>query len=760
MGEPSPSVLNLDGNLDIHLPTYEWSVRLFKVLEKLFRVNIRLHSQAGQVDGGEIFVFNHFARFETFIPQYLIYRQNGSLCRSVAASELLRNDSPLARYLLRLGAVPNDHARLLPLLAGEILRGRKVVIFPEGGMVKDRDVVDSQGRYSIYSRSAGRRRRHHTGAAVLALILDLFKAAVRNAAQEGNQRRLESWASALQLAGTDVLLSAAQRPTLIVPANITFYPIRVSENLLHRGAELLTRGLSRRLSEELLIEGNILLKDTDMDIRLGEPVQPSWRWWERRLAGHLSRGVDSLDGFFALTLQESAWHFMSGGLRRKIPEIRDEYMRRIYIGVSVNLSHLASALIMSLVRRKRHEIEKSAFQTALYLSVKGVQKRKALLHLHRSLLNPEAYQDLIGGQCAGLEQLLATAGAMKLLESVNGHYRFLPKLSQSCDIDEIRLENLITVYANEVEPIRELSHSIDTAIDRSPKFGKEELAWLRFDDELLAYEWDRQRFSGPRYQQINQEETATETGEPFLLVPEPAKALGILLVHGLSASPAEVRSFGQKLQQLGYPVMGVRLKGHGTSPWDLRERSRQEWLDSVRRGYAILSGLTGRICLVGFSTGGALSLRLAAEHPAGLEAVVSVSAPFKFRDPSMVFVPVVYAANQLTRWVSSLEGLRPFHPRKSEHPHINYRHIPTRALYELQRLISGTEKRLHEVDSPVLIIQGDDDPVVDPRSATLIQEKLAHCAKQVVMVPSKRHGILNENIGGTHDLILSFLAGI
>jgi hypothetical protein len=67
------------------------------------------------------------------------------------------------------GAVPTDYEGLLPFLAAEVLRGRKVILFPEGGMVKDRRVLDRSGGYSIYSRSTLERRKQHTGAAVVAL---------------------------------------------------------------------------------------------------------------------------------------------------------------------------------------------------------------------------------------------------------------------------------------------------------------------------------------------------------------------------------------------------------------------------------------------------------------------------------------------------------------------------------------------------------------------------------------------------------------
>lgn len=754
--------MDQDDALQINSSTYEWSVRIFTILKKILRVNLKLHHK-GQVDAGDIFLFNHFARFETFIPQYLIYRETGAQCRSVASKDFFVEGSAFSNYLLSVGAVPNDHPRLLPFLAEEILRGRKVIVFPEGGMVKDRRVVDREGHYSIYSRMAKQRRKHHTGAAVLALALDAFKAAILQAHKAGNVKRLESWVEALGMDGEDTLLAAARRPTLIVPANITFYPIRVSDNILHKVGELVGRGLSRRLSEELLIEGNILLKDTDMDIRLGVPVQPPrfWRWWERKLMIQVSRKIDSLDGFFGLATEGGSWdvRLIARRMRDKAGKIRDEYMHRMYTGVTVNLSHLASSIMLTLVNRGQTEVDHALFHKILYLAVKHVQKEPSI-HLHRSLKNPEAYGGVLKGQCPGLERFLKTTTSMALVEKVNGQYRFLAKLLKENEFDEIRLENLVVVYANEVEPIPGVSRSVRQSVEEAPVLDPQRLAKLRFDDERVAYAWDKQRFSKPRHEEINQQETATESGEPFLFLPEEGKELGVVLVHGFSASPAEVRPFAEKLQNLGYPVIGVRLKGHGTSPWDLRERSWQDWLEPVREGLQILSAFTPRLCLVGFSTGGGLSLLLAADQPDGLVGVAAISTPMKFRDRRIIFVPLVHTANRLVRWVSSLEGIMPFRATEPEHPHINYRNKSVRGLYELRSMMEELDERLPDVQCPVILIQGTDDPTVDPESAELIHKKLGARQKEVVMVPATRHGILYEDTGDTQEKILSFLAAL
>jgi len=748
---------------EINEQTYEWTARVFNLLRKVLRVNVKLIHDDEQIADGNIFLFNHFARFETFIPQYLIYLETGTYSRSIAAGEFFVEGDPFSNYLARVGAIPHDHPDLLPMLGREILHGRKVIVFPEGGMVKDRRVVDPKGVYSVYSRSAMARRKHHTGAAVLALALDAFKTAVRGAHAAGNMRKVEAWAESLMLPDAGALLAAAREPTCIVPANITFYPIRVRGNLLSRGAELLNRGLSRRLSEELLIEGNILLRDTDMDIRLGKLVRASdyWRWWDRKLLQRVTRRIDHFEDAFALPSAGERWdrRMLARRLQRNALRLRDDYMHRMYMGVTVNLSQLASCVVLRLVDEGKTAVDDADFHNIVYLAVKRVQA-DADVHLHRSLKNPDAYAGVLDGSCQGFNQFLRTASSMGLVEEEAGTYRFLPKLRVEHEFDEIRLENLVEVYANEVQPLPGVTRAVERALAEGRDITPQTLAELRFDDERIAHAWDRLQFTKPRHRMINDQETATENAEPYLLMPRRPRPLGIVLVHGFLASPAELRRFGEKLYALGYPVLGVRLKGHGTSPWDLRERSWQDWTASVRRGHDIMSAFASRVALVGFSTGGALSLCLAAEQDIPLAGVAAVSVPYRFRDKHMRYIPLVHGANRLVRWVSSFEGIMPFRINDSENPHINYRHMPIRALYELTLLTGELDARLPRVRCPVCLLQGTEDPVVDPSGAPLVRELLGGEKVSLTMIPSQYHGIVHRDVGETHATIVRFIEGL
>ena len=743
--------------------TYEWTIRAFSSLKKRLGVKIRLHQGNDQLATGQIFLFNHFARFETFIPQYLIYEYTGAYSRALASSEFFRGDDFFSKFLKSVGAMPNRCPGLLPFLAKEILHGRKVVVFPEGGMVKDKRVLDDAGEYNVYSRKANERRKHHSGAAVLALNLGAFKAALRDLEDEGESQVIEKWAERLDFDAVSELMDAVRRPTLIVPTNITFYPLRVTDNALRKGVQLFGGSLSQRLSEELLIEGNILLKETDMDLRFGDTIctDEPCNWWERKFVSRLVKRVETLDEMFAVKQTHGKWadRMVAKSVGRTTVAVRDTYMREMYAGVTVNMSHLISRLILVYVDKGWSEVGRDLFHKTLYLAIKRVQKNLGVA-LHESVSNPHFYAGVLDGHAAGLEQLLLSKAVSELVEVDSASYRFLPKLHEEQEFDAVRLENIIAVYANEVAPIQGAVEAIEQAIAEAPDIHDRDLAKLLFDDELVSYTWDKQSYCDESHKAINIQETATESGEPYLMVPEKNNGLGIVLVHGFLASPAELRDFGKKLADAGYPVVGVRLKGHGTSPWDLRNTGWRDWLESVRRGYRIMSALTDRICLIGFSTGGALSLALASEQPDKLAGVAVASAPLKFYNKNLIFVPLMHGANKLTRWLSSYEGIMPFRQNESEHPHINYRNIPIRGLFELRRMVDELDTRLPDVRTPAVIIQGTEDKVVDPKSAELIYKKMGSTEKALHLVPSTRHGILNENIGNVQEQVQSFLASL
>ena len=752
-------------NLDEYRITgsYDWCVKAFRTARRLLKLNIKLHDDSDQpckqtIDQGDIFLFNHFARFETFIPQYLIHAESGHYCRSIASAEFF-NDERFAAFLRSIGVVPNNLAGLFPFLAREILHGRKLIIFPEGGMVKDKRVVDERGQFNIFSRTALERRKHHRGAAVIALALDAFKTALLHDYSTGQYSNVEHWSQQLGFEDTEQLLIRALKPTMIVPSHITFYPLRVNDNILHQTARFFNREINRRFAEELIIEGNLLFRHTDMDIRFSTPLVMSryWRWWEKRLLPNAVHRFESLEELFNLTPTSGhlGGRIHSIGMKAKSNKVRDDYMRAMYSALTINLSHLASCLILHYAREQKLMIERARLHRTLYVCIKQVQQSGC--HLHRSLKNPDEYAPVIEGGSSRLAQFIKAACDSALLRVSAEHYELQDKLINEFHFDEIRTENLISVYANELMPHRRITGLVEKVAATIDRYDQRDIARYQLDDQRLALQWDRLQYNKPRHHEINRQQTFSRDPNWFFLDHDDDAAPAVLLIHGFMASPAELHDFGQRLHGLGYKVMGVRLKGHGTSPWDLRDRNWQDWADSVQTGFNILSALSPRIHVIGFSTGGLLALMQAIRHPQpALASAISVSAPVEFHDRNMRFVPLLHHANNMVRWVSA-EGLMPFRPNHTEHPDINYAHIPIRALYQLQKMIARLMREPAVIRVPVFLFQGDHDPVVVAASVQHLFDHITADNKQIIMVASNRHGILNEDIDDTQARVIEAL---
>jgi esterase/lipase/1-acyl-sn-glycerol-3-phosphate acyltransferase len=751
----------MDEEYVLHPPTYEWTVRLFSRLRKVLGINIKLHGDPALLAQGEIFLFNHFAHIETFLPHYLIYRETGAFCRCIATKAIFKGNESFRKYLGRVGVIPNDHEELLPMLVAEIIRGRKVVIFPEGGIIKDRCVMDDKGKFSIYSRKTKAYRKHHAGAAVLATAVDTFKLAVLTAEKSQDWSRIDAWVDMLGIKNREHLLFAVRRPTRIIPGNITFYPINTGDNFLNKGAGFLNAELSPKVSEELIIEANLLLKHTDMDMRLGSPVYlaDDRHWWERNLQKYLARNLNTVEDFFTLKGLHKPWveKIIRKSIRHSSERLRDRYMEGIYKEVTVNLSHLASTIIIKLADKEITEIEAKRFYLMVYLAVKHIQQQPNV-HLHRSLRNPELYADLAIAKKKVLKQFLESATNNGLIKLVHGRLTLCEKLKEDYERDLVRIENTMQVYANEMAPIAGAMMSVGLAISEHESISDIALAAYRHDDELRRYDWDHHYYSKARFDDINRHESATETGRPFFVLPEGAQRdLGVVLVHGFLASPAEMKPFSDKLVAAGYPVYGVRLPGHGTSPVDLRERSWEDWLRVIQHGYEILSAHVDKVCLVGFSTGGALSLIFASERPTNLASVVVINPPIKFKNKNMKFVPLLHGVSRLVRWASSFEGVMPYRSNNPEHARINYRSMPVRGLYELVRMNYVLNHQLDNIHIPCLLMQSSNDPIVATDSSQILQDGLINADVSIVEIESERHGILYENEGDAHQIVMRYI---
>jgi carboxylesterase len=104
---------------------------------------------------------------------------------------------------------------------------------------------------------------------------------------------------------------------------------------------------------------------------------------------------------------------------------------------------------------------------------------------------------------------------------------------------------------------------------------------------------------------------------------------GILLIHGLTGTPMEMRLLGLGLHARGYTVAGMQLAGHCGTAEDLLETGRADWYGSVQRAADLLRQKVDHLFVAGLSMGALLALKLAADRTDEVAGVGVYGATFR-----------------------------------------------------------------------------------------------------------------------------------
>ncbi|MDO8525609.1 MAG: alpha/beta fold hydrolase, partial [Candidatus Omnitrophota bacterium] len=122
----------------------------------------------------------------------------------------------------------------------------------------------------------------------------------------------------------------------------------------------------------------------------------------------------------------------------------------------------------------------------------------------------------------------------------------------------------------------------------------------------------------------------------------------VILIHGLTGTPNEMKYLAAYLNKMGYTVIVPKLANHGESIWVLKNTTWQEIYASIREALVTgeMRGFTGPIFASGLSMGALFALLLADEFKERI-AGVSCLAPTLFYDGwntplSNIFFPFAY----------------------------------------------------------------------------------------------------------------------
>lgn len=216
-----------------------------------------------------------------------------------------------------------------------------------------------------------------------------------------------------------------------------------------------------------------------------------------------------------------------------------------------------------------------------------------------------------------------------------------------------------------------------------------------------------------------------------------SEAVGVLILHGLTGSPAEVRGLAQACVQRGWSVAMPVLAGHSTQVTALVNTSWRDWLDSARRSLSWLSRRCATVHLVGFSMGGLLAVLLAAEQSPRKRGRVVLLAP------AMALSPWQRAAVDTMATLGVIAALGKESGTDADgRPLPRYTALPFAAVAQLLRLQEHVAQRVQPLAQPVLVLHGEADLTIQAgRTAQRIRQVLGP-APQLQWVAGAGHLLL------------------
>jgi len=210
------------------------------------------------------------------------------------------------------------------------------------------------------------------------------------------------------------------------------------------------------------------------------------------------------------------------------------------------------------------------------------------------------------------------------------------------------------------------------------------------------------------------------------------KPIGILLIHGFTATTVEIRPLAQYFRRNGYSVAGPLLPGHGTTAEDLNTKNWKEWVAAADQSYQLLKSSCERVIIGGESMGGLISLYLASIHPE-ITGLLLYSPALRVKK---------LRRTQIARFFMPIMAKHNSGKTKEPLPWQGYTVYPVQAAYQLFRFQQFVAPCLGRVNQPALIMQGAKDRTIDPNSSKVIFDAIASRQKELVWKKNSGHCVV------------------
>lgn len=230
--------------------------------------------------------------------------------------------------------------------------------------------------------------------------------------------------------------------------------------------------------------------------------------------------------------------------------------------------------------------------------------------------------------------------------------------------------------------------------------------------------------------------------------------IGVLLIHGLTGTPNEMRHVAKGLSKQGFVTHSVTLAGHCGSEADLLATGWRDWFASVEAAAEALGSEVDHLFVGGLSMGSVLSLKYAIEHPDKVSGLLCYGTTFFYDGWSippiarLSFLLPVLQTLGISQNKSFQEcfpyGLKNERLRKSvseamlsgDSQAAGLPGNPYPSLAEFYRLSWNVQRELNRVRAPTLVVHAREDDVASLRNAQKIEREISGSVETLILTDS------------------------
>ncbi len=234
---------------------------------------------------------------------------------------------------------------------------------------------------------------------------------------------------------------------------------------------------------------------------------------------------------------------------------------------------------------------------------------------------------------------------------------------------------------------------------------------------------------------------------------------GVLLVHGLTGTPTEMKQFGKVIARQGFTVACPEMAGHCSSIEALTQTKWLDWYQSIEVAFDALKEECEHVFIAGLSMGALIALMVAAKRKKQVAGVILLSTTFfydgwnvsKFKQKVLLPIVLYSPLKYFLQWEETAPyGIKDERTRALVHAilenrdsqaadKIGYFKTPATVILVSVRLIKATKKTLKEVISPTLIVHSTEDDMASLKNAHYTQANIAAETVETFFVDDTYH---------------------